>query len=294
MLKKSLYTGKIRNPYFLIVVLAAILLSIYVFPGCLQEEVLHSGNIIALPKTAADSDGIENIFWGIPQFEADTVINRIGYSLGYNYDLKLAVWVSYYSQKEWVESRQLTGRHWSEDTSLPSGTFAMLDDYYKSGYDRGHLAMQADMRGRSEQCEREACYLSNVAPQEPQFNRGIWNVLEEKIRQYVRTNGDCWVIDGPVFYSTEYTTIGNDKIPVPDAFYKIVIDTLENGVFSYSFIIPNEGSDMPLDSFAVSIDSIESVTKIDFFQKLPDNVENELEKRVNFIGKKIKSVGKTS
>lgn len=143
--------------------------------------------------------------------------------------------------------------------------------------------MQADMRGRSEQCEREACYISNVTPQLPDFNRGIWNVLEDKIRSYVKDNGDCWVVDGPVFYDSFSSSIGTDKIPVPDAFYKIMVDTTNGGILSYAFIIPNEGSDLPLDSFAVSIDSIEKVTSIDFFPELPDKIEDVLERRINYL-----------
>ncbi|MCD6417860.1 DNA/RNA non-specific endonuclease [bacterium] len=271
--------------YFLAIF--TVVIATITFWGCFQPSYIRRVNLIHLGSGAKDTDGIENIFWGIPESDADTVINRIGYSLGYSYKLKLAVWVSYYSRQEWVKSRQLTGRHWSEDTSLPQGTYATLDDYYKSGYDRGHLAMQADMRGRSGECEREACLLSNVAPQKPEFNRGIWNILEEKIRDYVEEDGDCWIVDGPVFYSDEYETIGDNKIPVPDAFYKIVIDTADGNVFAYSFIIPNKDSDLPLDSFAVSIDSIEFVTDIDFFNELPDNVEKELESQKNLIGNKI-------
>ena len=259
-----------------------------VFAGCVREFVNYS--VVPMPHyTDGDNDGYQNIFYGIPESDTDTVLNRIGYSLGYSYELKLAVWVSYYSKREWVLSEAITGRHFKPDPDLPSDCRAYNRDYSNSGYDRGHLAMQADMRGRSEQCEREACYFSNVAPQLPNFNRGIWNVLEDKIRDYVVDNGDCWVIDGPVFYDGYSETIGLDNIPVPDAFYKIMVDTTNGGILSYAFIIPNEVSDLPLDSFAVSIDSIEKVTSIDFFPELPDKIENILERRINYLNPPKKS-----
>ncbi len=236
-----------------------------------------------LPRgVLSDGDLYDNIFWGVPQ--ADTVLHRIGYSFGYSYDLKLATWVSYYSKREWVRSKPIADdRYWHSDTSIAIGKRAELDDYYRSGYDKGHLAMQADMRGRSELCEREACYLSNVAPQSPKFNRGIWNRLEEKIRDYVVKNGDCWIITGPVFYGDATKSIGKNKIPVPDAFYKIVADTVDGGIWATAFIMPNEPSDLEIDYYVVSIDSVEKVTGIDFMFQLDDEIEYILEKEISYL-----------
>ncbi len=248
--------------------------AIFLFNGCAGRKITPPRPI---KFNLADSDGNDNIFWGIPKSPADTVLNRIGYSLGYSDSLKLALWVSYYSRKDWVDARPLTGRKFQKDPDIPKEFAALPRDYYRSGYDRGHLAMQADMRGRSEQCELEACYLSNVAPQKPKFNRGIWLKLEEKIRDYVRRDGDCWVVTGPVFFNLPDEFIGPDSIPVPDAFYKIVIDTSNGQILSGAFIIPNDYSPYPPESFAVSIDSIEKITHIDFFPELPDSIENKIE-----------------
>jgi endonuclease G len=54
-------------------------------------------------------------------------------------------------------------------------------DYEKSGYDRGHLAPAADM-GFSKITMAESFYYSNMSPQVPGFNRGIWKQLEEQTR----------------------------------------------------------------------------------------------------------------
>jgi len=242
--------------------------------GCVHRQVEFPRQV---KFSLADNDGNDNIFFGVPKSPADTVLNRIGYSLGYSDSLKLALWVSYYSRRDWVDSRPLTGRKFKPDPDIPSQFAAKNPDYYGSGYDRGHLAMQADMRGRSVQCELEACYLSNVAPQVPRFNRGIWLELEERIRDYVRRDGDCWIITGPVFFGPVKKTIGEDSIPVPDAFYKIVIDTVSGTLVAAAFVIPNKSSQFPPDSFAVSIDSVEALTHIDFFPDLPDEVEDRIE-----------------
>ena len=232
---------------------------------------------LGIQGSLADNDKFENIFWGIPQSPADTILHRIGYSMGYSDSLKLSLWVSYYSRWEWILSPPLASRHFKSDPDISYEIKADNSDYAGSGYDRGHLAMQADMRGRSEQCEREACYLTNIAPQKPRFNRVVWNSLENKIRDYVVDNGDGWIITGPIFFDEHYETIGENKIPVPDAFYKIFVDTLDNGVFACAFIIRNQDTELPLDSFSVSIDSVEAVSNIDFFHLLPDDIEDKLE-----------------
>jgi len=261
--------AKIKS--LIVIFLLGMLLS---FLGCVHRQVEFPRQV---KFSLADSDGNDNIFFGVPKSPADTVLNRIGYSLGYSDSLKLALWVSYYSRKDWVDASPLTGRKFKPDPDIPPQFAAKNSDYYGSGYDRGHLAMQADMRGRSVQCELEACYLSNVAPQVPRFNRGIWLELEEKIRDYVRRDGDCWIITGPVFFGPVKKTIGEDSIPVPDAFYKIVVDTVRGTLVAAAFVIPNKSSQFPPDSFAVSIDSVEALTHIDFFPDLPDEVEERIE-----------------
>lgn len=49
-----------------------------------------------------------------------------------------------------------------------------------------------------------------------------------------------------------------------------------------AFLIPNEKSNKPLYSFVVSVDLVEKMTGIDFFPKLKDNVEQQLEKNSDY------------
>jgi endonuclease G len=44
-----------------------------------------------------------------------------------------------------------------------------------------------------------------------------------------------------------------------------------------AFILPNEKSAKPLQEYVVSVDSLESLTGIDFFPALADPIENLLE-----------------
>jgi DNA/RNA endonuclease G (NUC1) len=78
-------------------------------------------------------------------------------------------------------------------------------------------------------------------------------------------------------------TIGKEKVVVPDYFYKILLDNCNGQYKMIAFLLPNKKSKKLLYSFVVSVDSIEKMTGIDFFPKLDDKLENNLEKRTIVI-----------
>ncbi|MBO7327169.1 MAG: DNA/RNA non-specific endonuclease [Lentisphaeria bacterium] len=56
-----------------------------------------------------------------------------------------------------------------------SFNFSKLQDYRRSGYDRRHLALAADM-AFSGQTMVDSFFMSNMSPQRAAFNRGIWKL----------------------------------------------------------------------------------------------------------------------
>jgi endonuclease G len=46
-----------------------------------------------------------------------------------------------------------------------------------------------------------------------------------------------------------------------------------------AFLLPNEKSTKPLRTYVVSVDSVESLTGIDFFSELADTIESVLESK---------------
>ena len=40
--------------------------------------------------------------------------------------------------------------------------------------------------------------LSNISPQDPDFNRGIWRDLEARVRDWADLHGEVFVVTGPV------------------------------------------------------------------------------------------------
>ncbi len=144
------------------------------------------------------------------------------------------------------------------------------DNYYKSGFDRGHLVPAGDLTFDSVAME-SSFYYSNISPQDPSFNRGIWKRLEGKVRDWVDLYDSLYIITGSI-YSTNYLCFGKDNIPIPDSFYKIIIDKRNNKTIS--FIIPNKKGDGILKEYAVSIDTLESLLGINFTPFLNESIES--------------------
>ena len=172
----------------------------------------------------------------------------------------------------------------SRKSSLESATpyiSSKSSDYTKSGYDRGHLCPAADM-GFSELAMDESFLMSNISPQVPDFNRGIWKELETTLREWAKKERKLFVVTGPIF-KEDKGFIGKEVVLVPGYYFKIVYDVTDEPKM-IAFVLPNERSDRPLTDFVVTTDKAEELTGFDFFSQLPDNVENQLEGKVQLAG----------
>ncbi|MCX7954220.1 MAG: DNA/RNA non-specific endonuclease [Bacteroidales bacterium] len=216
--------------------------------------------------------------YGMPRIEEDGfLVYHSAFALFY---------IDKYSQSRWVVhvilpdiSRGVEKRtnDFRIDTLIPTGTPDRID-YIKSGYDRGHLAPSADFRW-SKKALSESYYYSNIAPQRPEFNRGKWAELEDFLRNYViNTSHPLIVVTGGLLHDTIKKFIGvNRKIPVPPYFYKAILDIESQPPRGIAFYMLNGINTKPITSYAISIDSLEKITKIDFFYNLPDSMEERIE-----------------
>lgn len=208
----------------------------------------------------------------------DIIITHTGYSLLYNETHEQANWVAYkLTKKETNKIWERTDKFLT-DPKVKTGT-ADDKDYSGSGYDRGHLAPASDM-GWSSTAMAESFYYSNISPQDTSFNRGVWKRTEELVRTWATENKSVYIVTGPVL-TNGLTTIGYNKVSVPKYFYKIILDYNEPSIKGIGFIIPNSSSSEPLQQFAVTIDSVEKFTGIDFFPLLTDEQEKIIESNLN-------------
>jgi endonuclease G len=208
---------------------------------------------------------------------SDLLIEHTGFALLYNELHEQAAWVAYELTAEETHKAYKRTDHFMVDPKVETGTAEDLD-YNNSGYDRGHLAPASDM-GWSSTTMAESFFYSNMSPQVPAFNRGIWKKGEDLVRTWAIENEALYVVTGPVL-SNGLETIGPNKVSVPKLYYKVILDYREPERKGIAFLMPNEGSNEALSSFAVSIDSIQKVTGINFFPLLPDEEEKELESNV--------------
>jgi endonuclease G len=112
----------------------------------------------------------------------DAVIEKDFYILQYNEQFEQADWVAYELTRDEVMGSTDRKDSFKTDTEIGTGS-ATLADYRGSGYDRGHLAPAADMK-MSALSMSDSFYMSNMSPQHPSFNRGIWSKLESYVRTW--------------------------------------------------------------------------------------------------------------
>lgn len=247
---------------------------------------MNKTGVIAL--AAAVLNTCSAVKYGIPQAPAwqhpleipaipngEMVIFHTGFALLYSEEHEQAKWVAYELTLEETLKGVERSNRFTTDPKVITGT-ASDKDYKGSGYDRGHLAPAADMSW-SDEAMKESFYYSNISPQVPAFNRGIWKRLEEQVRQWARQDSAVYVVTGPVL-SDNLPRIGTNQVAVPPSFYKALLVWRNQNMKAIAFVIPNEKLSLPLGRFAVSIDSLEHLTSIDFFPALPDTLENKLER----------------
>ncbi len=147
------------------------------------------------------------------------------------------------------------------DPELPSGERAELADYQASGYDRGHMAPAADFEAGLTQMN-QSFYLSNMVPQNPEMNRGVWAQLESAVRACTSRQGDLYVLTGPVF-NGRARYIGADRVSVPGSLYKVVV----SGSSARAFVLPNRTLPKTTDfsSFETTVDALQTLTGLTFF-----------------------------
>jgi len=215
-----------------------------------------------------------------PELPATSINDRVtyysGFTLLYDETHEQARWVAYELTRAEAHGEEERSNHFKQDPSISTRT-ASDEDYARSGYDRGHLAPAADM-GWSKTSMDESFYYSNMSPQIPAFNRGIWKKLETCMRTWADEHESIYVVTGPIL-TKGLPTIGPNGVSVPNYYYKVIIDSRAPEMHGIGFILPNKSSKSPLSNFAVAIDSVERVTGLNFFYAMPspliDNLEQE-------------------
>lgn len=215
----------------------------------------------------------------LPTSTTNAIYEHKGYTFSYVEEYEQSEWVAYELEDgKWKYSE--FERPLFEQDPIVKTESAHWGNYKKSGYTKGHLCPAGD-RKQSQELYNETFYTSNASPQLYDFNAGVWNRLENKVRYWAGKYDGIYVITGGVL-TDDLETIGREEVSVPKYFYKVLLTKDKTRMIA--FLVPHEDSDKPLYEFVVSVDELEQKTGINFFPKLNDATENKLEANKDYKG----------
>lgn len=203
------------------------------------------------------------------------IVTHTYYTLSYSEEHEQAEWVYYALTPAMLKGQVARTNNFRSDPKVFSGS-AQSADYKYSGYDKGHLVPAGDMT-ISIVAMRESFYMSNMSPQSPSFNRGIWKKLENLVRKWA-SEEKLHIATGGILVNG-LQELGENGVDIPKHFYKIIYAPDKQEMIA--FILPNEKVQNALSNYVVSVDSVETLTHIDFFPQLPDDIEQRIESKVN-------------
>lgn len=251
---------------FIFLIIAAILVTMEPWK---RTGTTLSGALVAEIPPSSISIRWDNLASGYPlAHTSDTILRYTGFDLGYNEQFEQAAWVAYVLSREEIESGTVDRTdNFREDTSISTGS-AIPADYRGSGFDRGHLAPAADMKW-DELAMSQSFLMSNMSPQTPAFNRGIWRRLETEVRNWAVEKDSIYVITGPLL-SPNDSLIGENGVGIPGFYFKVLVDLSPPDHDMIAFLLPNSGSSEELRTYAITVDSLELLSAYDFFAHAPD------------------------
>ncbi|MBQ3629754.1 MAG: DNA/RNA non-specific endonuclease [Prevotella sp.] len=175
------------------------------------------------------------------------------------------------------------GDPFQPDPDLPVGVRTELEDYYDSGYQRGHICASAD-RLNSKDANEQTFYLSNIMPQTSQLNNGIWQDMENHVRNKWNNNDFrrvLYVVKGGTIADDALLGYTSSGLPIPKYFFMALLCESDQGQYkALAFVVEHSARNQggtPLRNYVVNIDELESLTGIDFFCNLPDATERKVE-----------------
>jgi endonuclease G, mitochondrial len=250
----------------------------------------------SLQQPIASATNNPNLLLGNPSNAASSIADadnylmvKSQYALSYNNNKHTANWVSWQLNRSWIGSADRKN-DFRPDDALPATWYkARPNDYTGSGYDRGHIAPSAD-RTRNEADNSATFLMTNMMPQVPELNRGVWGDLEEYCRELVQQGKELYIIAGPV---GNQGAIGKkEKISVPAKTWKVIavldrqglgLQGITNNTRTIAVIMPNDSSvkGKGWKSFRVSVRQVERETGLNFLSNVSPQVQQVIESKVD-------------
>ncbi|HEU4510364.1 MAG TPA: DNA/RNA non-specific endonuclease [Pyrinomonadaceae bacterium] len=215
------------------------------------------------------------------------LMDKPQYSLSYSRDNGGPNWVSWHLDSSWLGSapRQDDFR---ADTTLPAGWYRVqATDYSGSGFDRGHMCPSAD-RTVTITANSSTFLMTNMIPQLPANNQGVWANLESYSRTLVSQGNELYIISGG--HGLQHF-IANGHVAVPAQTWKVIIvlpvgnndvSRVTTSTRTIAVVVPNSGSiNSDWRTYRVSVDQVEAITGFDFFSNVSSGIQAVIEGTVD-------------
>ncbi|NJN77339.1 MAG: DNA/RNA non-specific endonuclease [Saprospiraceae bacterium] len=259
-------------------------LLVLVFAVCARFFGIDKALVEELTDKVEETEKIGHLTNYLPTTNlGDTISYGDFFTVSYSNNHRQAEWVAYELSKENLAKDEFPrSPSFKTDDRVEKEFQARSEDYTSTGFDRGHLAAAADFSWSKDGIEM-TFFTTNVSPQEPDFNRGIWKQLESHVRGWAIQYEQLYVVTGPILTERAKKRFPKEKnyIAVPQRFYKVLLNYTDDNPIAIGFIMKNEDSKEHLSTFVVSIDEIEKITGIDFFPELPNDIEKSVEAQKN-------------
>ncbi len=224
------------------------------------------------------------------------LISRPQYALSYSKNKGIPNWVSWQLNAAWIGTTERADS-FSPDDELPASWERIKpSDYTGSGFDRGHLANSAD-RSRSPEDNIPTFLMTNIIPQAPDNNRGVWVELENYSRQLAKSGKELFIVaggsgQGGIGSKGLKATVGKGKVIVPAVTWKVilVLDKPNSGVAgvtnntrTIAVIMPNKQGIMNdnWQKYVVSVREVEKLTGYKFFTNVPSEIRETISKKID-------------
>ncbi len=276
-------------------VYCSILLIAFFLASCRHPE---------LPFSGGNSHNI-NLLMGNPS-QATTnagnsenyLIARPQYALSYAKHKGIPNWVAWELNSDWLGDAHRVGK-FAPDEELPASWERVRpSDYTGSGFDRGHMANSED-RSRSPEDNIPTFLMTNIIPQSPDNNQGVWVQLENYSRQLARSGKELFIISGGhgqggIGSKGLKATVGHGKVVVPAVTWKVilVLDKPNSGVAgvdknarTIAVIVPNKQGIKfdPWRQYLTSVREVEKLTGYQFFTNVPADIRSVINARIDSV-----------
>jgi endonuclease G, mitochondrial len=217
----------------------------------------------------------------------DFLIFRPQYVASYCPNKNSPNWVAWELNHTWVGPvGRYSGRFLTEPLLPDTFTAIQHNHYTNSGYDRGHL-LRSKERTATKADNISTFYLSNVVPQTPDLNRGVWLQFEDYyLNRMQQGNYNVYVISGGT-YHTNSTLRNEGLVAIPDSCFKIVVFTPAdkspqrlhiNDIETIAVMMPNTQG-VRRDAwkmYVTTVENIEAQTGYQFMLRAPDSLQAPL------------------